>query len=55
MIGGVTEEARNVISGNNDNGIWIQGNGPLIADGNKVQGNFIGLAANGTDPLGNGG
>ncbi len=50
-IGGTTPEARNVISGNNHMGVQI-----LLASakGNKVQGNYIGIAVNGTTPLGNG-
>ena len=40
----------NIISGNRGNGIWIEGDG---ATGNKVVGNFVGLAANG-DVLPNG-
>ena len=55
VIGGPEDGARNVISGNNDNGIWIQGSGIPDSLGNRVQGNYIGLAANGTDPMGNGG
>src|SRR5207249_3450475 len=41
---------RNVISGNQSNGILIQGAG---ATGNIIQGNFIGTTALGTAPLGN--
>ncbi len=50
-IGGTTPEARNVISGNNYMGVQILLAG---AKGNKVQGNYIGIAVNGTTPLGNG-
>jgi parallel beta-helix repeat protein len=50
-IGGTTPEARNVISGNNHMGVQILLAG---AKGNKVQGNYIGIAVNGTTPLGNG-
>ena len=53
IIGGTESGDRNIISGNNDNGIWIQGSGLPEALNNVVQGNYIGLAANGIDPLGN--
>ncbi|HEU0293222.1 MAG TPA: CSLREA domain-containing protein, partial [Anaerolineales bacterium] len=49
-IGGTTAAARNLISGNNDEGVWIYGAG---ATGNLVQGNYIGTNAAGTTPLGN--
>lgn len=48
-LGGTTSGARNVISGNLGDGIDVQ-NG---ATGNQVQGNYIGLNANGTSVLGN--
>ena len=47
LIGGTSAAARNVISGNKT------GVGILDASGNKVQGNFIGTNANGTQALGN--
>ncbi|MGI8909597.1 MAG: CSLREA domain-containing protein [Rubrobacteraceae bacterium] len=50
-IGGTSPAARNLISGN-DFGVEIFGAG---ANNNKVQGNYIGTKANGTDKLGNGG
>ncbi|HEX6271196.1 MAG TPA: hypothetical protein VFZ43_13235, partial [Anaerolineales bacterium] len=50
-IGGITPAARNVISGNQEQGIRIQGS---EATGNVVQGNFIGLDRTGTLALGNG-
>lgn len=50
-IGGTTAAARNVISGNQEQGIRIQGS---EASGNVVQGNFIGLDRTGTLALGNG-
>jgi CSLREA domain-containing protein len=46
-IGGTSPEARNVISGNAENGVFIGGNS------NKVQGNYIGTDASGTQDLGN--
>lgn len=49
VIGGTTAGARNIISGNRFNGVSLSG-----ASGNKVQGNFIGVNASGTDTLGNG-
>ncbi len=47
LIGGSEPGARNVISGNNYDGIGILG------DNNRVQGNFIGVDATGTKALGN--
>lgn len=49
LIGGTTPAARNIISGNNNSGIEFEG----ASTGNIVQGNFIGLAADGTTALGN--
>ena len=49
-IGGTSAAARNVISGNTGFGILIQTN---TATNNTVQGNFIGVAVDGTAPLGN--
>ncbi len=49
LIGGTSPGARNVISGNSNDGIDIfTGNGTVIA------GNFIGVDVTGTQPLGNG-
>ena len=50
LVGGTTPEARNVISGNSGTGVAIHAAG---ATGNIVQGNYIGVNANGTDALGN--
>ncbi len=50
-IGGITMAARNIISGNQEQGIRMQGN---EASGNTIQGNFIGLDSTGTVALGNG-
>jgi SdrD B-like domain/Right handed beta helix region len=49
LIGGTTPAARNVISGNTSTGIAL-----FWGRGNLVQGNFIGLNAKGSAPLGNG-
>jgi hypothetical protein len=51
-IGGTTVGARNVISGNHDHGVAIDGSGGP-ATGNVIQGNFIGTDATGTQALGN--
>ncbi|MCI0693191.1 T9SS type A sorting domain-containing protein [candidate division KSB1 bacterium] len=53
-IGGTIPGARNVISGNNFNGVGILGSGGSGATGNLVQGNFIGTDVTGTVALGNG-
>jgi CSLREA domain-containing protein len=50
LIGGTTTGARNVISGNGEEGVWLNGTG---ANDNRVQGNFIGTDANGINNLGN--
>ena len=52
QIGGTNATARNVIAGNNGNGIHFATPDAL---GNLVQGNHIGLAANGVSMIGNGG
>jgi CSLREA domain-containing protein len=51
-IGGTTAGARNVIFGNNDDGVQIEGS---AATGNQVQGNFIGTDVTGTLDLDNSG
>jgi titin len=48
VIGATTPGARNIISGNADDGIAL-----AFTAGNTVQGNFIGTNADGTGPLGN--
>ena len=48
-VGGAREAARNVISGNTDDGVEFQGD----TLGNEVLGNFIGTKANGIEALGN--
>lgn len=50
QIGGASTAARNVISGNTGTGIAL-----ARTNGAQIQGNFIGLAADGLTPLGNGG
>jgi len=52
IVGGTASGARNVISGNNGDGVWIDFN---MSTGNKVQGNFIGTDLTGTANLGNSG
>jgi titin len=49
IIGGTTESARNTISGNANAGIEIYGGGTTH---NVVEGNYIGVDANGTKPVG---
>lgn len=50
-IGGTLSGHRNVISGNDQNGVWIGGAG---SDGNVVVGNYLGTRANGLSPVSNG-
>ena len=47
VIGGAVAAARNLISGNNANGILVQNTGA------SIKGNYIGVQANGTSLLGN--
>ena len=49
-IGGATAGERNVISGNEGNGVLITGND---SEGNKVMGNYVGTDKNGAAPLAN--
>src|SRR5262249_59547351 len=49
-VGGTAPGARNVISGNDNHGVWINGSG---ATGNQVLGNYIGTNAAGTAAIGN--
>jgi parallel beta-helix repeat protein len=51
LIGGVTLAARNLISGNVDDGIEISGS---LASANQILGNYIGTDITGTMGLGNG-
>ena len=48
-IGGTTEGARNVISGNDGSGIFIG----TVAANNRIEGNYIGTTADGDADLGN--
>ena len=50
LVGGNDATARNVISGNADEGVYISG-----GTGNVVQGNYVGTNAAGSADLGNGG
>ncbi len=52
FIGGAGTARRNIIAGNNQDGIQIDGE---TTDGNFIQNNWIGLAADGVTVLGNGG
>jgi titin len=49
-VGGTTAEARNVISGNNDEGLVIADSSTT---GNVVEGNYVGTDVSGSMPLGN--
>ena len=49
-VGGATPEARNVISGNGNDGVFVW---KSRSSGNVVQGNYIGTDASGVAPLGN--
>lgn len=49
-VGGLTVADRNVISGNGRSGILLYGG---VANNNRVRGNYIGLKANGLEPLEN--
>jgi len=50
LVGGTTAAVRNVISGNGNYGLVIEGSG---SDENVVEGNFIGIDSTGTNALGN--
>jgi titin len=49
-VGGTTVAARNVISGNNDEGVYITGSG---TSGNVVEGNYVGTDVSGSVGLAN--
>ena len=53
LIASSCTAACNLIAGNNNNGISIMTTGPIIAQNNSVQGNWIGLNAAGTASLNN--
>jgi hypothetical protein len=55
LVGGTTDRAANVISGNGGNGVAIFGSYGSTGQKILVQGNFIGTDATGTKPLGNAG
>ncbi|MBA3425617.1 MAG: PD40 domain-containing protein [Rubrobacter sp.] len=48
VVGGSTPAVRNVISGNDDTGIFVN-----TANGNQIQGNYVGTDKSGTKDLGN--
>ncbi len=48
VIGGTTTADRNVISGNNQHGVKV-----VLADGNTIVGNYVGLGADGETAVGN--
>jgi hypothetical protein len=50
IVGGSTSAARNLVSGNDGGGIWLQGAGTAS---NTIQGNFVGTDVTGTGALGN--
>ena len=50
LIGGTSAAARNILSGNSAHGVWIGDPGTI---GNLVQGNNIGVAADGTTAVSN--
>jgi CSLREA domain-containing protein len=61
VVGGITPEARNIIAATRTVycpiGTWAPGEGIYISSprSNRIEGNFIGLAADGVAPLGNAG
>jgi len=52
-IGGTTPEARNLISGNVEYGVFIRSTDEIEATGNQVIGNYIGTDITGTQALSN--
>jgi parallel beta-helix repeat protein len=50
IIGGTASADRNIISGNNDEGIEVRGS---TSSGNQILGNYIGVGSDGMSPLGN--
>jgi hypothetical protein len=53
VIGGTVTGAGNVISGNGGSGIYLYPNGSAGANGNLIQGNYVGVNAGGTGALPN--
>ncbi|MFN7890247.1 MAG: DUF4347 domain-containing protein, partial [Pirellula sp.] len=53
LIGGTTSTTRNIISGNTNDGILIDGGNSQTFRSIKVQGNYIGTDINGTTAIGN--
>ncbi len=51
VVGGTTSEARNIISGNTQHGVFLTGE---LANDNQIQGNYIGTTGDGQLALGNG-
>jgi CSLREA domain-containing protein len=49
-VGGLVPSARNLLSGNNQHGVLLNGAG---SSGNTVQGNYVGTDVTGTNDLGN--
>jgi titin len=54
-VGGTTAGARNLISGSGKDGVQITDGTAAATTGNVVEGNYIGLARDGSTPLPNGG
>jgi CSLREA domain-containing protein len=52
IIGGTTPDARNVVSGNQLDGIHVVGTFSSPAISNLIEGNFVGVDAAGTGPVG---
>ena len=50
VVGGTTSGARNVISGNEELGLWVE-----VGERTVIRGNYVGTAATGMAPLGNDG
>ncbi len=53
-IGGTGAGEGNIISGNTQHGVVIDGNGVASTSGNLIQGNYIGLSADGASSIFNG-
>ena len=55
VIGGDAPAERNVLSGNNGSGVFIHGPSSAGATNTTLHGNYIGVGADGTTPVSNGG